>query len=197
MQTTYLSMGSNIGDRQYYLHEAIRLLGKHPKIMIEKVSNFYESTPVGGVKQDDFTNLALKVATLLEPLELLSFIHEVELSLNRERKIHWGPRTIDIDIIFPFYFSILLVERLPYSVYRSNTVMIFFYIFSILIFIDSPYYIALNISLVILAINKIQIFMLYLNLSQIILSPLLTKVKYCRIAFSFFTFLNSFLILFI
>ncbi|KST84505.1 2-amino-4-hydroxy-6- hydroxymethyldihydropteridine pyrophosphokinase / GTP cyclohydrolase I type 1 [Lactococcus lactis subsp. lactis] len=100
MQTTYLSMGSNIGDRQYYLHEAIRLLGKHPKIMIEKVSNFYESTPVGGVKQDDFTNLALKVATLLEPLELLSFIHEVELSLNRERKIHWGPRTIDIDIIF-------------------------------------------------------------------------------------------------
>ncbi len=79
MQTTYLSMGSNIGDRQYYLHEAIRLLGKHPKIMIEKVSNFYESTPVGGVKQDDFTNLALKVATLLEPLELLSFIHEVEL----------------------------------------------------------------------------------------------------------------------
>ncbi|CAI3593794.1 membrane hypothetical protein [Clostridium neonatale] len=75
--------------------------------------------------------------------------------------------------------------------------MIFFYIFSILIFIDSPYYIALNISLVILAINKIQIFMLYLNLSQIILSPLLTKVKYCRIAFSFFTFLNSFLILFI
>ena len=42
MQTTYLSMGSNIGDRQYYLHEAIRLLGKHPKIMIEKVSNFYE-----------------------------------------------------------------------------------------------------------------------------------------------------------
>ena len=68
MQTTYLSMGSNIGDRQYYLHEAIRLLGKHPKIMIEKVSNFYESSPVGGVKQDDFTNLALKVATLLEPL---------------------------------------------------------------------------------------------------------------------------------
>lgn len=100
MQTTYLSMGSNIGDRQYYLHEAIRLLGKHPKIMIEKVSNFYESSPVGGVKQDDFTNLALKVATLLEPLELLDFIHEVELSLNRERKIHWGPRTIDIDIIF-------------------------------------------------------------------------------------------------
>ena len=100
MQTTYLSMGSNIGDRQYYLHEAIRLLGKHPKIMNEKVSNFYESSPVGGVKQDDFTNLALKVATLLEPLELLDFIHEVELSLNRERKIHWGPRTIDIDIIF-------------------------------------------------------------------------------------------------
>ena len=39
MQTTYLSMGSNIGDRQYYLHEAIRLLGKHPKIMIEKVND--------------------------------------------------------------------------------------------------------------------------------------------------------------
>lgn len=100
MQTIYLSLGSNIGDRQYYIHEAIRLLGEHPKIIVEQQSQFYETSPVGGVKQDDFINIALKISSLLAPQALLDFIHEVEQKLNRERKIHWGPRTIDIDILF-------------------------------------------------------------------------------------------------
>lgn len=100
MQTVYLSLGSNIEDRQYYLDTALKLLGKHSKIIIEKRSSIYETSPVGEVKQDDFLNLALKISTLLEPLELLSYINEIELKLGRERKIHWGPRTIDIDILF-------------------------------------------------------------------------------------------------
>lgn len=100
METVYLSLGSNIGDRQYYLHEAIDLLGKNSKILIDQVSKFYETSPVGGVKQDDFVNLALKISTTLNPVELLDIIHDIELTLNRERKIHWGPRTIDIDILF-------------------------------------------------------------------------------------------------
>jgi GTP cyclohydrolase I len=100
MQTVYLSLGSNIGDRQYYLREAVRLLSENPQIIVEKQSQFYETSPVGDIIQDDFINLALKISTLLEPLALLAFIHEVEARLNRERKIHWGPRTIDIDILF-------------------------------------------------------------------------------------------------
>lgn len=100
MQTIYLSLGSNMGDRQYHLHEAVRLLGEHPQIIIEKQSKFYESSPVGGVKQDDFINLALKISSLLSPQELLTYLHEVEAKLQRVRKIHWGPRTIDIDILF-------------------------------------------------------------------------------------------------
>ncbi|AYG00321.1 GTP cyclohydrolase I FolE [Lactococcus allomyrinae] len=100
MQTVYLSLGSNIGDRQYYLHEALRLLGEHPQILLEHHSKFYETSPVGGVEQNSFINLAAKISTLLSPNDLLDFIHEIEAKLNRERKVHWGPRTIDIDILF-------------------------------------------------------------------------------------------------
>lgn len=100
MQTVYLSLGSNIGERQDYLHEAIHLLGKQAQILVEKQSQFYETSPVGNVIQDNFINLALKISTTLEPFALLTLIHEIEAKLNRERKIHWGPRTIDIDIIF-------------------------------------------------------------------------------------------------
>ncbi len=100
MQTVYLSLGSNIGERQDYLHEAVHLLGKQAQILVEKQSQFYETSPVGNVIQDNFINLALKISTTLEPFALLTLIHEIEAKLNRERKIHWGPRTIDIDIIF-------------------------------------------------------------------------------------------------
>ncbi|MFC4652550.1 GTP cyclohydrolase I FolE [Lactococcus nasutitermitis] len=100
MQTVYLSLGSNIGDKQYYLHEAVQVLGKNPQILIEKKSKFYTTSPVGEVIQDDFINLAVRLSTTLSPQELLLVIHDIETALNRERTIHWGPRTIDIDILF-------------------------------------------------------------------------------------------------
>ena len=100
MATVYLSLGSNIGDKQGYLREAVALLGENPEIKVEKVSKFYETSPVGGVVQDDFVNLALKISTSLEALALLERINAIEAKLNRVRKIHWGPRTIDIDILF-------------------------------------------------------------------------------------------------
>lgn len=100
MQTVYLSLGSNIGNRQHYLQNAIHLLGENAQILIEKSSHFYESSPVGKVDQDPFINLALKISTTLEPFALLDAIHEIEQKMGRERKIHWGPRTLDIDILF-------------------------------------------------------------------------------------------------
>ncbi|GBG97063.1 GTP cyclohydrolase I FolE [Lactococcus termiticola] len=99
MHSVYLSLGSNMGDRQDYLRRAIASLGENPGILMEQVSRFYETSPVGGVVQDDFINVALKLSTTLGPDELLAFIHEVEAKLGRERLIHWGPRTIDIDIL--------------------------------------------------------------------------------------------------
>ncbi|EEI18560.1 GTP cyclohydrolase I FolE [Lentilactobacillus hilgardii] len=95
-----LSLGSNIGNREFYINKAIQLLGNDANILIDKVSNFYETSPVGNVKQRHFVNIALKIATTYTPEKLLAVIHQVELSLHRTREIHWGPRTLDIDIIF-------------------------------------------------------------------------------------------------
>ncbi len=100
MQTVYLSLGSNIGDKQAYLQDAVSLLGQNAAILIDKKSKFYQTSPVGGVPQDDFVNMALKISTNLDAPTLLEVIHDIEAKLNRVRKIHWGPRTIDIDILF-------------------------------------------------------------------------------------------------
>lgn len=100
MRAVYLSLGSNIGDKQAYLQDAVSLLGQHSSILIEKKSKFYQTSPVGGVPQDDFVNLAVKILTNLSANALLEVIHEIEAKLNRVRNIHWGPRTIDIDILF-------------------------------------------------------------------------------------------------
>ena len=100
MHTVYLSLGVISGDKCVYLQDAVSLLGQNPAILIDKKSKFYQTSPVGGVEQDDFVNMALKISTTLEPTQLLEFIHEIEAQLNRVRKIHCGPRTIDIDILF-------------------------------------------------------------------------------------------------
>lgn len=94
-----LSIGSNMGDKKENLDKAVALLLANPKIRVEKVSDYLVTEPYGGVEQDDFLNAALVVKTLLTPQELLSVIGEVEKALKRERVIHWGPRTIDLDIL--------------------------------------------------------------------------------------------------
>lgn len=98
--TCYLSLGSNIGKREAYLQKAITLLENEPGILLKKRSSFYETSPVGGVIQDDFINLALEIETELAPHALLLVIHRIEKALHRKRIIRWGPRTIDIDILF-------------------------------------------------------------------------------------------------
>lgn len=100
MEKVYLSLGSNIGDRQRYLDEAVQKLTEHAEILLLKKSSYYETSPVGGIVQDDFINMAVEIETTLTVPQLLDVIHTVEHALNRQRKIHWGPRTIDIDIIF-------------------------------------------------------------------------------------------------
>jgi len=96
----YLSIGSNMGDKQKYLEEAIDKLGSASKIRKVKVSDFLVTKPYGGVEQDDFLNAALEIETLYTPMELLHFLQKTELEAGRERKIHWGPRTLDLDILF-------------------------------------------------------------------------------------------------
>lgn len=100
MNDVYLSLGSNIGNRELFLHDAIEALGNDANILIDKTADFYETSPVGNVEQRPFVNTAVKIATTYTPQQLIRFIHEIEQGLHRTRTIHWGPRTIDIDIIF-------------------------------------------------------------------------------------------------
>lgn len=95
----YLSFGSNMGDKQGYIDKAIALLKDEERIRMGRISTIIRTEPYGGVEQDDFLNGALEMDTLMSPEELLDKLHEIEYQCDRERKIHWGPRTLDLDIL--------------------------------------------------------------------------------------------------
>ena len=93
----YLSLGSNIGNRNDHLHEAIRRLAGLGEIVA--VSSFYETEPVEETDQAWFLNCAVALATKLQPVQLLSQLLGIETAMGRERVREKGPRTIDIDIV--------------------------------------------------------------------------------------------------
>lgn len=96
----YLAVGSNLGDKNAYIGNGIDELRRIKEIKEVRVSELLATKPYGGVEQDDFVNGAIALKTLLSPQELLEKLHEIEQHANRERIIHWGPRTLDLDIIF-------------------------------------------------------------------------------------------------
>lgn len=100
MNKSYLGLGTNMGDRAKYLSDACELLNNHDKINITKKSKIYETKAWGYTEQADFLNVCLEVDTSLNEYELLSVCQEVEQKLDRKRIIRWGPRTIDVDILF-------------------------------------------------------------------------------------------------
>lgn len=95
----YLGLGSNMGDRKGYLDQAVKALEETRGCHVEKVSSYLVTKPYGGVEQDDFLNACLLLKTFLPPHELLERLHEIEQAAHRERVIHWGPRTLDLDIL--------------------------------------------------------------------------------------------------
>lgn len=103
-----LALGSNIEPRQEHLDAALALLSEHPDIRCLRVAPWIETDPVGYTDQDRFLNGAVLIETLLMPHELLDAIHDIEAARKRERIIHWGPRTLDIDIIY--YGDLLLTS---------------------------------------------------------------------------------------
>ncbi len=99
MFKVYLILGGNLGDRLSNLATAIDLINLHIGKVIEK-SSVYETQAWGNTNQPDFLNQALIAETCLTPLKVLEEIHKIEDLLGRERKKHWGERTMDIDILF-------------------------------------------------------------------------------------------------
>lgn len=92
-------MGSNMGDKQAYLDGAVQAMKSNSRIRFNKASTYYVTEPYGGVEQDNFLNAAIELETVYSPEELLDFLHDLEKAAKRERIVHWGPRTLDLDIL--------------------------------------------------------------------------------------------------
>lgn len=97
----YVAVGSNMGDKYAYIEAALQDIQENQSNRNFRASGLIETEPYGEVKeQEDFVNGMVEFDTLFTPDELLDFLHDLEQKAGRERKIHWGPRTLDLDIIF-------------------------------------------------------------------------------------------------
>jgi 2-amino-4-hydroxy-6-hydroxymethyldihydropteridine diphosphokinase len=97
----FIALGSNMGDREGNLLKALAAVAKLPVTRITALSPFYDTEPVGGVCQDNFLNAVMRLSSALGPQELLTALLQIESSLfGRMRNLHWGPRSIDLDILF-------------------------------------------------------------------------------------------------
>jgi len=92
-----IALGANIGEPKENLDLAIALLREATDVQL--VSSYYTTAPVGGPEQPDYLNAVCIIDSELPAMDLLSLLHGIEKSLGRERIEHWGPRTIDLDLI--------------------------------------------------------------------------------------------------
>ncbi|HUP27309.1 MAG TPA: 2-amino-4-hydroxy-6-hydroxymethyldihydropteridine diphosphokinase [Chloroflexia bacterium] len=95
----YLGLGSNMGDREANIEQALEKVDKLPGTRLLRRSPLYESKPWGKTDQADFLNIVAEISTLLEPEALLAHCKQIESDLGRTTGERWGPRPIDIDIL--------------------------------------------------------------------------------------------------
>ncbi|HEY8393171.1 MAG TPA: 2-amino-4-hydroxy-6-hydroxymethyldihydropteridine diphosphokinase [Thermaerobacter sp.] len=98
--TAFLGLGANLGDRAARLRWAVRELDQHPALRVVATASLYGSKPVGVTDQPDFLNTVVEVRTSLPPLDLLRYALELERRAGRVRTRRWGPRTLDIDLLW-------------------------------------------------------------------------------------------------
>ncbi len=98
MPDIFVGLGSNLGDKKANLAEALRRLGEKVKVL--RVSSFYETEPVGVETQPVFLNAVAELETSLGPQALLDCLLAIEDAMGRKRTVHWGPRLIDLDLLF-------------------------------------------------------------------------------------------------
>jgi 2-amino-4-hydroxy-6-hydroxymethyldihydropteridine diphosphokinase len=100
MVQVFIGLGSNLGDRMYYLHQALVEIANSRQIRIKKYSSIYETEPVGKKEQPQFLNMVAELESTLLPQDLLRRLKEIENTLGRTHTEHWGPREIDLDILY-------------------------------------------------------------------------------------------------
>ncbi|HEY8532139.1 MAG TPA: 2-amino-4-hydroxy-6-hydroxymethyldihydropteridine diphosphokinase [Limnochorda sp.] len=96
----FLGLGSNVGDRRGLLREALGRIDALPATRVLRTSSLYETEPWGGVPQPRYLNLVAEIETGLAPEELLEHVLAIEADLGRVRTVRWGPRTIDVDLLW-------------------------------------------------------------------------------------------------
>ena len=115
-KTAYLGLGTNLGDRDQNLAQAVNALNAGPELAVLRTSGIYETAPWGLTNQPDFLNTAAEISTTLSPRQLLDRIKDLEHQLGREAGPRFGPRLIDIDILL---FGDLVVDepdlRIPHA----------------------------------------------------------------------------------
>ena len=99
MTRAYLALGSNLGDRLAYLQGAVNALDATGGVAVVAVSRVYETEPVGGPEQGAYFNAVVAVETTLDARSLLRLARRLEDDADRVRAEHWGPRTLDVDIL--------------------------------------------------------------------------------------------------
>lgn len=112
----HVAIGSNIGDREGYFNLAVDEICGSAYVRNPVESGRFITKPYGGVKQEDFLNGCLEFETLYTPFETLCFLQDIEAKSGREKLMRWGPRTLDLDIIF--YDDIVMSEdglRIPHA----------------------------------------------------------------------------------
>lgn len=110
LETAYIGLGSNIGNREENLNKAVEMLRNAVGIRVTAVSTYFNTAPVGYTEQPDFLDAVAEIKTSLTAYELLIICSDIEKKLKRERIIHWGPRTIDLDILL--FGSYILNEEM-------------------------------------------------------------------------------------
>ncbi|MGB9700300.1 MAG: 2-amino-4-hydroxy-6-hydroxymethyldihydropteridine diphosphokinase [Thermodesulfobacteriota bacterium] len=97
---TYIGIGSNLGDSLANCRQAIQAIGAEKGNKIVACSSFYITEPVGRKDQNWFVNAVIAVETNFSPRQLIEFLMNIEENMGRKRKERWGPRVIDLDILF-------------------------------------------------------------------------------------------------
>lgn len=95
-----IGLGSNIGNKAANIRRAMALLTADGRVKLKKMSSLYRTLPWGFAEQDFFANACALVESELSPMQLLDLAKEIETRMGREKTIHWGPRLIDIDLLF-------------------------------------------------------------------------------------------------
>jgi len=125
MTRVFIALGANLGDPVAQLREASRRLAGHPAVSDPRLSPLYLSDPVGVTDQPRFANAVMELQTHLPPLALLEACQAIEQAMGRVRTRRWGPRTIDLDILF--YGELKLQDsrlELPHPRWRDRAFVV-------------------------------------------------------------------------